>query len=200
MKHFVHAALLVGLVCGLPSLSRAQVILYSTTLSGPAESPPNASAGTGFAFVTLDLTLKTMRLQTTFSGLTGNVTASHIHAATALPGVGTAGVATQTPTFSGFPLGNTFGMYDNTFDMTLASSFNPAYITAHGGTTAQAFTDLSTAIAGGQAYLNVHSSAFPGGEVRGFLAPAAAPEPGTLALVALGGLGVALRLRRARNS
>lgn len=64
----------------------------------------------------------------TFSGLLGNTTASHIHAATAVAGVGTAGVATQTPSFSGFPLGVKAGAMDTTFDMTLASSFNASYI------------------------------------------------------------------------
>ena len=43
-------------------------------------------------------------------------------------------VATGVPTFLGFPTGVTNGYYDHTFDLTLASSFNPAYVTANGGT------------------------------------------------------------------
>ena len=37
-----------------------------------------------------------------------------------------------------FPLGVTSGTYDNTLDMTQATSYNPAYVTATGGTTAGA--------------------------------------------------------------
>jgi hypothetical protein len=36
----------------------------------------------------------------------------------------------------------------------------------------------------GKAYLNIHTRAFPGGEIRGFFNQV--PEPGTLALLALG--------------
>jgi len=140
---------------------------YYATLSGAIEVPSNNSAGTGKALVTVTGNL--MRVQVSFSGLTGNTTASHIHAATAVAGTGTAGVATTTPTFTGFPLGVTAGTYDHTFDMTLASSYNPAYITANGGTPASAFVALKAAMAAGKSYLNVHSTFAQGGEIRGFL-------------------------------
>jgi CHRD domain/Secretion system C-terminal sorting domain len=146
----------------------SQIKVYSFSMNGANESPPNASSATGTATVTIDETAKTMRLQCDFSGLTGNVTVSHIHAATASANTGTAGVATTTPTFPGFPVGVTSGTYDNTQDMTLASSYNPAYVTAHGGTTATAFVDLVSALDANKAYLNIHSSAFGGGEIRGF--------------------------------
>ena len=81
---------------------------------------------------------------------------SHTHSATAVAGTGTAGVATTTPTYTGFPLGVTSGTYDHVYDMTLATSYNPSYVTAHGGTTAQAETDLAAGIAAGKAYLNIH--------------------------------------------
>jgi hypothetical protein len=145
--------------------------VYWTSLSGPAEVPPNVSPGTGKGLVTIDAVANTMRVQATFSGLLAGVTASHIHAATAVAGSGTAGVATTTPTFTGFPSGVTAGTYDRTFDMTLASSYNPAYVTANGGTPATAWAALRTAIAAGRSYLNIHSTMFPGGEIRGFLNP-----------------------------
>ena len=143
---------------------------YWATLSGPAEAPPNVSPGTGMTVVTIDVAANTMRVQANFSGLLAGVTAAHIHAPTAVPGSGTAGVATTLPTFTGFPSGVTFGTYDHTFNMLLASSYNPSYITNNGGTTATAFAALRAAIAAGRSYLNVHTSAFPGGEIRGFLA------------------------------
>ena len=144
-------------------------VTYAATLSGPAEVPPNASAGVGNAIFDIDTSTHTLRMRVTFSGLTGNTTASHIHAATTVPGAGTAGVATQLPTFAGFPLGVTAGTYDHTFDLTLASSWNPSFITAHGGTPAGAEAFFAASVAAGKAYLNIHSSFAPGGEIRGFL-------------------------------
>ena len=142
---------------------------YWVSLSGPAEAPPNNSPGTGKALVTIDAAANTMRVQVTFSGLLAGVTACHIHAATAVAGTGAAGVATTLPTFAGFPSGVTAGSYDQTFNMLLASSYNPAYVTNNGGTTATAFAALRAAIDAGKAYLNIHSTMFPGGEIRGFL-------------------------------
>ena len=106
----------------------------------------------------------------------------------------TAGVATTVPTFIDFPLGVTSGTYDHTFDMTQASSYNPAFVTAHGGTVATALNDLLAGLAAGEAYLNIHTGQFPTGEIRGFLA-APVPEPETYALM-LGGLGLLAALRR----
>ena len=152
-------------------VSALQAQVYYATLSGAIEVPVNNSAGTGKAVITITGNLMTVHV--TFSGLTGTTTASHIHAPTAvaLSPTATAGVATTTPTFTDFPLGVKAGTYDHTFDMTLASSYNPAYITANGGTAASAFIALKAAIAAGKSYLNIHSSFAGGGEIRGFLVP-----------------------------
>jgi hypothetical protein len=159
--------------------AHAALTQYNVTLDGPSESPPNISPGTGTGFVQIDPVAHTMRVNVTFGGLIGNTTASHIHSPTAVAFTGTAGVATQVPTFIGFPLGVTFGSYDQTFDMTLASSYNPAYMAAHGGTPATAEADLFASFAAGKAYLNIHSNAYPGGEIRGFLKPAPVPTAPT---------------------
>src|SRR5688572_14922521 len=159
--------LLFVVFLGASYISSGQI--YWVSLSGPAEVPPNNSPGTGTALVTIDAVANTMRVQTTFSGLVAGVTAAHIHAPTAVPGSGTAGVATTLPTFPGFPSGVTFGTYDQTLNMLLPSSYNPAYVTNNGGTTSTAFAALRAAISAGRAYLNIHSTTFPGGEIRGFL-------------------------------
>ena len=147
----------------------ATVSHYRAILNGASEAPPNASPGVGVAEVTIDDVAHTMQIQASFSGLLGTTSACHIHAPTAVALTGTAGVATTTPSFVGFPLGVMTGLFNNTLDLTLASSYNPAYITANGGTTATAEAALLAAIVAGRSYFNVHSTSFPGGEIRGFL-------------------------------
>lgn len=194
----VGLAIISFVALGLASNANAAPIVFSTTLSGPNESPPNASPGIGTALVTFDLAANTMRVETTFSGLLGTVTASHIHCCTTAPLTGTAGVATTTPTFTGFPSGVTSGTYDNTFDMTLASSYNPVFVTAN-GTIAGAELALYNGMFAGKTYLNIHTSFAPGGEIRGFLLPV--PEPVTLSLFGAGLAGmIAMRRKRAKQA
>ncbi|MEO6069443.1 MAG: CHRD domain-containing protein [Chitinophagaceae bacterium] len=158
--------LLFFFMLGTIYATNAQV--YTASLSGLNEASPNLSPGTGSATVTI--VGNTMRVQATFSGLvSGGTTASHIHATTAVAGTGNAGVATTLPSFPGFPLGVRSGSFDMTYDMTLASSYNPSFIAANGGTPASAFAALKAAMNSGKSYYNIHSIAFPGGEIRGFL-------------------------------
>src|SRR5438128_2262197 len=110
MRCILRSIFLASTLALLSAACQAQV--FRADLSGPAESPPNSSPGTGTSIITLDLSGNTLRVQTVFSGLLGTTTASHIHSATAVPFTGTAGVATQVPTFSAFPLGVTSGSMD----------------------------------------------------------------------------------------
>jgi hypothetical protein len=177
----------------------SQALTYTAQLSGPNESPPVASPGTGFSIVNFDAAAHTLRVNETFSGLLGNTTASHIHCCLATPATGNAGVATQVPTFAGFPLGVTAGTYDNTFNTLLPASWNPAFITANGGTAAGAEAALAAGLAAGTTYINIHTNLFPAGEIRGFLTQASGgqvPEPGSIALVAIAFGALAATRRR----
>lgn len=169
--------------------------VYTAPLLGINEVPAANTPGSGTARVTIDLDLITMRVEASFTGLLGNVTLAHIHCCAA-PG-SNAIVATQLPTFIGFPAGVTSGSYDQTFDMNLAGSYNPAFVTAHGGSVGSAFNALMAGLDANQAYLNVHTSTFPGGEIRGLLAPVPEPQSYALMLAGLLGLGVVLRRQRA---
>jgi hypothetical protein len=80
----------------------------------------------------------------------------------------------------------TSGSYDHTLDMTMASSYNPAFVTDHGGTIPSAEAALLASMKAGTSYLNIHTTLNPGGEIRGFLT--AVPEPSSLVL--LGALGL----------
>jgi hypothetical protein len=142
---------------------------YTARLTGPGESPPSDSDGLGHVVVRVDFDINKLRINATFDDLAGSVTEAHIHAPTANVGSGTAIAATPSPSFSGFPLGVTSGDYEGEFDLALASSYDPAFITQSGGTVGDAYSALGVALINGKAYFDIHSTAFPYGEIRGFL-------------------------------
>lgn len=184
---------LMGVLIALSvSSASAGTITYVTSLSGAAEFPPTGSPGIGTSTLLIDPDAHTMNIQIDFSGLIGNTTAAHIHAPTPVPNDQTASVATQLPSFVGFPLNVTSGTYNQTFDLLDASSYNPSFINNQGGgTPAGAEAALLQFLAEGRAYLNIHTTEVGSGEIRGFYA---VPEPGSLALLA--GLGFAAVARR----
>lgn len=175
---------LLVLALVLPSTSGAMTFTYSATLSGANEYPANGSLGSGSATVTYDDQAHTLVVDITFSGLSAGNTAAHIHCCVSpLALTPTAGVATVTPTFTGFPTGATSGSYLHTFDLTDPGSFNTTFLNAYGGTAAGAEAALGAGLAVGYAYVNIHTTNFPGGEIRGFLVPV--PEPSAAALLGL---------------
>ena len=99
----------------------------------------------------------------TFSDLTSGTTAAHIHAPTARSELtGKAGVATQVPFFDGFPIDVISGNYDHSFDTLDASFYNPAFLTANGGTPALAEAVLRFKLwTRHKAYFNIHTVNFP---------------------------------------
>ncbi len=163
-------------------------LVFGLNLNGSG----TASPGIGTGLITFDESTNTMRVQVVFSGLLGTTTVAHIHCCGAFP----TGVATEVPTFPGFPTGVQSGSYDQTFDTTDSSTFNPAFVTANGGTAEGAAAALIQGALDGNAYLNIHTARNPSGEINGYLI--AMPEPGTFALAG-GALAAALFSLRKRN-
>ncbi len=168
------------------------VITYTVSLNGASEATPNASAGTGSATAIIDDSANTLTLNLIYSGLTGTATASHIHCCTTTAGTGASGIAVPFA----ITTGATSGTYSATLDLALTSTYNSTFLSNNGGTASGAEAALLAGIAAGDAYWNVHSTSYSGGEIRGFLAPA--PEPATIFLTA--GALFALGIRKYRRN
>lgn len=138
-KRFAATFLLVGAMAlaGCTSPS-SNVVNMGATMNAASEVPPNASTGTGNAVVKLDKATKTLTWTVNYNGLTGDATAAHFHGPAA-PGAN-AGVI--------IPIG-------------MGSVPNPA-------TGSKVLTDDQIAdLLAGKWYVNVHTKANPGGEIRG---------------------------------
>ena len=190
------AALGAGLLLSVSQAS-ATIFTFTATLSGANENPPTASPATGTASVTWDDATHMMTVSVMFAGLVAGNTAAHIHCCVSPPA--NAGVATTTPTFTGFPSGVTSGSYMNMFDMTQASSYNPAFVTLN-GSVAGAEATLLAGLHAGQAYLNIHTTSFPGGEIRGFLGEVPTAVQIRRVTAARSGKNVRLRWRTASEA
>jgi hypothetical protein len=159
--------------------------IATATLSGDGLSP---STGTGTGSVLFDSATDTLTVAIAFTGLTsptaipaGVPGAAHIHLGPDPASNGPPIFPFIEPYANNFPLGVTSGTYVTTLT---AASFLPD--PADGINT---FAEAVNAIETGDTYFNIHTLAYPGGEIAGEIA--VVPEPGSLTLAELG-LGIAL--------
>ncbi len=156
----------------LSAWSQAAIIPLYATLDGLQEVPPNASPGIGTGIMSYDDVTNQLNWNITFSGLLAGTTASHFHGPAA-PGVA-AGVQVT------IPLGASLGATSGTL-------IGMATLTATQET--QLLSDLW--------YINIHTSAFPGGEIRGQVQ--VVPIPAAVWLFGSGLLGLGAFARRRLN-
>ena len=74
----VVAALAVSMMFAAAT-AQAEMMKFTTEMTGTAQVPPNDSAATGTAEVTLDTEAKTVTWVYSHKGLSGDMTAAHIH-------------------------------------------------------------------------------------------------------------------------
>ncbi len=151
------------LACTAPA--QASILNYTVNLDGAQAGTD--SPGTGFATVTLDDIAMTLMVDLSYSGLLAPTTNAHIHCCASFGS--NAGVV--IPFVPPFVTGDTSGTFTNTFTLT---------------------PELVTDIKSFQSYINIHTSMFPAGEIRGQIVP----EPATVSLFAISMAGLALMVRR----
>lgn len=194
MKPLVVALIGAVSLAGVVSQAHAARHTFATTLSGAAEEPPVDSPGTGTAIVLYDGDARTLTVKVEFADLREGTTVAHIHAPTAVAMAGNIGVASYPGTFPGFPVGVTEGTYQGTWSLAEASSYTAGFYNNNGATTESAEAALLAAMFAGKAYVNVHTSFSPPGEIRGFLV--SVPDQGATLLLLVPAFGALLALRR----
>jgi hypothetical protein len=154
----VAAALLIS-----ATPSSAQVVNMTATLTGSEETTATPgvlgllTGAVGTATVSVDATNEEVAVQLNLFNFATGTSAGHIH-------VGPKGVA--GPVVLNFPI-----PAGRTGDLPLSFRLGVAAFVARPEIGINTMSDLIQAIVGGGAYVNIHTSQYPAGEIRGHLVP-----------------------------
>jgi hypothetical protein len=138
LVRFTLAGLALAAIGATTIPARTEVLSYKAELNGSSEVPPNQSKGTGSVAVAYDTGDKKLSWKGSYSGLGGPVTAAHFHGPAALGR--NAGIAV------GMASGNLPAAFEGSATLTESNA-----------------ADLM----GGRWYINLHTAAYPAGEIRG---------------------------------
>ena len=142
MKKSRWLSIVILLTCYLLSVhaSAATINLFAP-IDGSQEVPSNASPGTGTAVMTFDDITNLLSWNITSSGLDGTPTLSHFHG----------------PAPAGVNAGVQVNIVDNSGGSIVSPMIGSATIT----------NDQEADLLSGLWYINIHSTEYPGGEIRG---------------------------------
>jgi|SRR6188508_2119681 CHRD domain-containing protein len=165
-RRFVLMAAVLGGVLVVASMAVAEggkKNLKADELTGYQENPDISTVAGGSFEVSIDDAARTFTYELSYSGLEGTVQQAHIHFGKRAVNGGIALFlcgTTATPGPTGTPTCPQSG--------TVSRTVGAADILAPGtqGIEAMNFAELVAALRAGHAYANVHSSKWPGGEIR----------------------------------
>lgn len=147
----------VALALLLPAGAYAQTVVMTATLTGGEEIPAVLSGAVGTAEVGVDADSRELSVNLRLFNLPTGSTAGHIHVAPR----GVAG-----PIVIDFPI-----PAGRTGDLTLSFRVGAGQLRTRPEIGIVTIDDAIQAITGGAAYVNIHTSGNPGGEIRGHLVP-----------------------------
>ena len=160
--------IICAVLAAAASIANAEIItVENIVLDGFQPVPPTGSLATGLASISINTETRDLTIEGTFSGLEGEVLFGHLHGPADPGQVGNL-------VFFSLEIEGDF-MDSGTFQISRRISL----------------FHLST-ILDSRSYINIHSTAYPGGEIRGQIF---VPAPSSLGLLAIGGL-IATRRRR----
>ena len=163
MKRLLCGAAVAAAMLISATPSAAQVVNMTATLTGAEETTATPgvlgllTGAVGTATVSVDATNEEVAVQLNLFNFATGTTAGHIH-------VGPRGVA--GPVVLNFPI-----PAQRTGDLPLSFRLGVAAFAPQPAIGINTMQDLIQAIVGGGAYVNIHTSQYPAGEIRGQLVP-----------------------------
>jgi CHRD domain-containing protein len=148
----VAAALLIS-----ATPSSAQVVTLTATLNGGEETPALLTGAVGIATVSVDPQAEELAVTLSLFNLPTGTSAGHIHIAPK----GIAG-----PVVINFPIPT-----GRTGDLPLSFRVSTAAFVARPEIGINTLADAIQSIVAGNSYVNIHTSQYPAGEIRGQLTP-----------------------------